>query len=194
MKKGFTNVLVVNIMYPSYDDTPSIVKGEQMAKFKKCPRCELNYIPIEEDYCSICKEELKGLLVEDIEEDDEEEGLCPRCRTNYVNDGEKYCERCLQEMEAEKEKSSDDLFWEEEPEEDGMNDDDLIDDMLDDADIASLGELADEEFEDDYDEDEESEPDYIEEDDFESVSPDDYDEDEDEDFEDEEEAFEDDED
>ena len=27
-----------------------------MAKFKKCPRCDLNYIPIDEDYCSICKE------------------------------------------------------------------------------------------------------------------------------------------
>ena len=53
-----------------------------MAKFKKCPRCELNYIRIEEEYCALCKEELKGVVVNESEYDDEEEGLFPRCKTN----------------------------------------------------------------------------------------------------------------
>lgn len=29
-------------------------------KYKKCPRCELNYIPVEEEYCDICHRELLG--------------------------------------------------------------------------------------------------------------------------------------
>ena len=86
-----------------------------MAKFKKCPRCDLNYIPIDEDYCSICKEELKGIVtIDSDDESDIEEGLCPRCRENYVNEGEKYCEQCLRALEEEKEKSANDDYWEEE--------------------------------------------------------------------------------
>jgi hypothetical protein len=150
-----------------------------MAKFKKCPRCELNYIRIEEEYCALCKEELKGVVVTEPEEDEEDEDLCPRCKVNYVSDGEKYCEQCLKEIEAEKEKGARDDYWEEEPDAEDLAED-FIDDMLDDADLASLGELADEEFEDDYDDEEEESPDYFEEDDFEVVSPDDYDDEEEE--------------
>ena len=29
-----------------------------MGKYKKCPRCELNYILETEDYCPICKAEM----------------------------------------------------------------------------------------------------------------------------------------
>ena len=148
-----------------------------MAKYKKCPRCELNYIPIEKEYCALCEQELKGHLMVENDEEDEEEGLCPRCRTNYLNEGEKYCEQCQAEMEAEKEKSLHDDFWEDEAEETVGDDDMFIDDMLDDGEIASLGALEDEEFEEDFDEEEESQ-DYFE-DDFETVSVDDYDPDED---------------
>lgn len=28
-------------------------------KYKKCPRCELNYILEDEDYCPVCKAEMK---------------------------------------------------------------------------------------------------------------------------------------
>ena len=35
-------------------------KGEIIVgKYKKCPRCELNYILSEEDLCPVCKAELK---------------------------------------------------------------------------------------------------------------------------------------
>ena len=156
-----------------------------MAKYKKCPRCELNYIPIEKEYCALCEQELKGHLIVETDEEDEEEGLCPRCRTNYLNDGEKYCEQCQAEIDAEKEKSAHADFWEEEADDTVGDDDMFIDDMLDDGDIASLGALEDEEFDEDYDDEEEVEQDYFE-DDFESVSVDDYDPDEEEEEEDEE--------
>ena len=35
--------------------------------FIKCPRCELNYIREEEQYCPVCKREMRG------EEQDEEQ-------------------------------------------------------------------------------------------------------------------------
>ena len=72
-----------------------------MAKYKKCPRCELNYILAEEDYCEICKQEMRGVIFKEPTEEEEEEdlGLCPRCHKNYVSDGEKYCENCMLEYE-----------------------------------------------------------------------------------------------
>ena len=40
-----------------------------MPAYKLCPRCQLNYILENEDYCSICRDELRGIKVE--EEDDD---------------------------------------------------------------------------------------------------------------------------
>ena len=34
--------------------------------FIKCPRCELNYIREEEQYCSVCKREMKGEVAWDF--------------------------------------------------------------------------------------------------------------------------------
>lgn len=65
-----------------------------MAKYKRCPRCELNWIPEEEEYCDVCKAELKiggASLLED-----EEEELCPVCHVNYLEPGEKICSYCAQ--------------------------------------------------------------------------------------------------
>ncbi len=80
-------------------------------KYKKCPRCEINYIPVDDDYCEICKKELKGQLVFDIIDEEEidydAEGICPRCKTNYVADGEKYCHQCLVELESNNKRISD---------------------------------------------------------------------------------------
>ena len=150
-------------------------KGVNMAKFKKCPRCDLNYIPVEEDYCSVCKEELRGIVKIDTDDEaDIEEGLCPRCRENYVNEGEKYCEQCLREIEAEKDKSAHDDYWEDEEKVDDILEDDMI---IDEDEFVSFGSLEDDEV---FDEDEEEDVDYFEEDDFETVSADDYDEEEDE--------------
>ena len=43
-----------------------------MPKYKKCPRCEINYILEDEDYCEICKEELRGISHNEEFKDEEE--------------------------------------------------------------------------------------------------------------------------
>ena len=61
-----------------------------MGKYKKCPRCELNWIPEEEEYCEICKAELAGKVLDD----DYEEEICPVCGVNPLEPGEKMCAEC----------------------------------------------------------------------------------------------------
>ena len=36
-----------------------------MCKYKKCPICELNYIPEDQDMCDICRPENQGHLISD---------------------------------------------------------------------------------------------------------------------------------
>ena len=68
-------------------------------KYKLCPRCELNYIPEDEEYCEVCKVELgktNAKLIEDDDLDDSifEEKICPKCRINYLGEDEEICEEC----------------------------------------------------------------------------------------------------
>lgn len=60
--------------------------------FIKCPRCELNYIKEEEQYCSVCKREMKGEVHEDPFE------LCSICNENPVMPGKDVCLMCYKEM------------------------------------------------------------------------------------------------
>lgn len=60
--------------------------------FIKCPRCELNYIREEEQYCSVCKREMKGEAHEDPFE------LCSICNENPVMPGKDVCMVCYKEM------------------------------------------------------------------------------------------------
>lgn len=55
-------------------------------KYKKCPRCELNYITCNEEYCDICKEELAGISEErycyvcgKLLNDNEDNDICCEC-------------------------------------------------------------------------------------------------------------------
>lgn len=68
-----------------------------MGKYKKCPRCELNYIKAEEDLCEVCKKELAGIEDTDISDDVllDEAQLCPICKVNYIGPGEEMCEQCI---------------------------------------------------------------------------------------------------
>ena len=59
-------------------------------KYKKCPRCELNYILIEEELCQVCKTELK--LAPSEEEDDLE--LCTLCGKNLITVDQVMCDEC----------------------------------------------------------------------------------------------------
>ncbi len=60
--------------------------------FVKCPRCELNYMQDDEQYCSVCKREVKG------EAKDEFFELCSVCGENPVYPGKDLCLFCLKEI------------------------------------------------------------------------------------------------
>lgn len=62
-----------------------------MGKYKRCPRCELNWITEDKDLCEVCKAELEGELIID----DDEDILCPRCKQNYLEPGESICSSCI---------------------------------------------------------------------------------------------------
>ena len=83
-----------------------------MGKYKKCPRCDLNYIPNEDDLCDVCKAELgmeSGIvLLDDIIDDDEPLKLCPVCKTNYIGMDEEMCESCLNNFKRQESGELDD--------------------------------------------------------------------------------------
>ena len=57
-----------------------------------CPRCELNYITGNDEYCKVSMQELRGAL------QSEEPDLCSVCNMNPVLPGRDICEACLREM------------------------------------------------------------------------------------------------
>jgi len=155
-------------------------------EYKRCPRCELNFIKKSEKLCSVCEAELnsKDNPISDLDLE-----LCPICKTNYIQPGEIMCATCLKEHQNEDGELSED--WEQymnreedddyvDPDEEtggmasvtddpdelltsGGDYDDEIEDFGDDLDIPE-GALDDDDLENDDDEDEEEEED--EEDDF----------------------------
>ena len=60
--------------------------------FIKCPRCELNYIHEDEQFCPVCKREMKGEAHDDPFE------LCSICNENPVMPGKDVCLLCYKEM------------------------------------------------------------------------------------------------
>ncbi len=128
-----------------------------MAKYKKCPRCELNYILEEEDYCEVCKQELKGLAF-NIELDEDDGEICPVCHVNFLEEGQKMCDACAEAKNAEKRTTIDDVEYEW----NGEDDDETLTVTEDDDDMElSLEDLAEEEGEDDYDDKMYDEEEYV---------------------------------
>ena len=65
--------------------------------YKKCPRCELNYIKYTEQYCKVCLVDMGKLAGDHILDDeilDEDLRLCPECGENYLEEGEELCYAC----------------------------------------------------------------------------------------------------
>ncbi|MBR4503024.1 MAG: hypothetical protein IKP22_14255 [Clostridia bacterium] len=62
-------------------------------RLRKCPRCELNYIQEDEDYCKVCKREMKG---EDVVEEVE---MCTVCNEHPAMPGKDICLFCYKEMQ-----------------------------------------------------------------------------------------------
>jgi len=137
-------------------------------EYKRCPRCELNFIKKSEKLCSVCRSEVESK--DDIFDDIDLE-LCPICKTNYIQADEIMCATCLKEHQSEDgevsadwskymDTDSDDEYVDENEENGEMasviDDSDLLDgddfdgDDFDDDDMAdSLAELDDEDLDDD---------------------------------------------
>ena len=161
-------------------------------KYKKCPRCELNYILADQDLCQVCLTELKLAPSDDEEEDME---LCTLCGKNLITVDQVMCDECA------KRRSIDDVVdeGEEEQEDVPVSDwdtasieevqDDLggIVDADDDVEVVSFSDLEDEEFDEEDDMYEgENEDDF----DFSDIdSDDDFDDEEDDDEDDDEDDF-----
>ena len=85
--------------------------------YKKCPRCELNYILDTEQYCKVCLVDMgkiAGAPLEDM--DDEDLKLCPECGENYLEEGEELCYACrLEQMKnaAKEDDTTDSLDFDE---------------------------------------------------------------------------------
>ena len=124
-----------------------------MGKYKKCPRCELNWIPTEEELCEVCKAELgkasKICLLEDDDDIEEEERICPVCKVNYLEPGEDMCAACREEQanSAQSKLDDEDDDWQE-----FVEDDEPI--TPDDENEVSLNQLQEDE-EDEFEDDEE---------------------------------------
>lgn len=74
--------------------------------FKKCPKCELNYIRDDEQFCNVCKRSMKG-------EPDGDDGIaiCTECGENPAVRGSELCAMCLREARRQEslEKRADEL-------------------------------------------------------------------------------------
>ena len=141
-----------------------------MPKYKKCPRCELNYIEEDKDYCDVCLAEMQGakLKFADLDEDEESEKteLCPVCGENYMRPGEKMCDECKKNSEYEEEEDIDP-----EKDEEWRN---YLDEDTDDLTLESDGIDIGEDFADGFD-DEEFADDYVEDGETETAPEDDFD-------------------
>lgn len=136
----------------------------------KCPRCELNYIHKSQEYCDVCKAELKmgPQLVFAVDDDDEEVALelCPICKQNYIKDNEEMCEQCRKELEFKK----DEIDLDKDEEWRNYLDDDVDEVNEDSEEMLSLSQLAEEEGDALFDDEEEE--DDIE---YQDSEPDDFD-------------------
>ena len=69
-----------------------------MGNYKKCPRCDMNWILEDEELCDVCKAELgyesKIKLINDEDYLDEGTKLCPICGLNIIDANEDMCEEC----------------------------------------------------------------------------------------------------
>ena len=66
-------------------------------KLMRCPRCELNYMRSDAQYCDICLAELKSLKKKTAVVEEPTVEICPECNENPVVPGQELCKLCLLE-------------------------------------------------------------------------------------------------
>jgi len=175
-----------------------------VAKYKKCPRCELNYIKVEEDYCAVCKTEMK-LAPEDSLSDDME--LCPVCGQNFVSVDQVMCDECAKKRTLDDvvDESDDDLQsrsskddWDEETKAlDSIEEESKNAPVDDDIEVVNFSDLDEDDDEDDDwgDDDGDSSVDHFEDDDdfdYSDLDDDDFEDSDDDDVDDDDDDYEDD--
>ena len=62
-------------------------------KYKKCPRCGLNYILLDQELCSVCVDELAGRK-SIFDEDCDSDLICPYCEKNVMGIDDIMCAQC----------------------------------------------------------------------------------------------------
>ena len=128
-------------------------------KLVKCPRCELNYIQEDEDYCKICKREMKG------ERQHDEIEMCTVCNEAPALPGKDVCLFCLKEMNSNNDRHDDENEGRVGESSLGIDPvssmDEIIPEIDDDAEFGELGEdlsldaMGEEEMEDEEEDEEE---------------------------------------
>lgn len=123
--------------------------------YRKCPRCQLNYIPDTDAYCKVCLVDMGKLAANNLlEELDDDLPLCPSCGENYLEEGETLCFACRTarlkpaEKEEEEPKEFTPSSFAEDREEDDLPEIETSEEEID---------LPPEEFEEDAEEDAEEE-------------------------------------
>ena len=62
-------------------------------KYRRCPRCQLNYITEDSQLCSVCMDEMEGKR-SIFDEDSTQELLCPYCEKNTMGIDDIMCAEC----------------------------------------------------------------------------------------------------
>lgn len=61
-------------------------------KYKKCPRCGLNYIFADEELCAVCIDEMAGR--KSIFDEEDSDLICPYCEKNVMDIDDIMCAAC----------------------------------------------------------------------------------------------------
>lgn len=97
----------------------------------KCPKCELNYIREGEEFCEVCKREMKRAQshIRHAQEEGEEDEiiLCSECGEEPAARGGELCLSCLKEKKRQVELENASTV----PTDDDFDDDDLLEDEED---------------------------------------------------------------
>ena len=62
-------------------------------KYKKCPRCGLNYILLNEELCKVCLDEMAGRK-SIFDDDGDSDFICPYCEKNVMDIDDVMCAEC----------------------------------------------------------------------------------------------------
>ena len=120
-----------------------------------CPRCELNYIKKSDQYCDVCKKEMK--LIKGGDDDIGDLELCPICKINFVQSDQEICDSCKQELgivQSEDDENKEISDWHKYIADDDDEDDDDDDVYTGDDDVEDTAGIADDfDFADDLDKD-----------------------------------------